>query len=73
MNCIHCGRVLEKDEIALHKRLINRGATQHLCLSCLAKYFSCTEEVLKDKIAYFRQIGCLLFTMGPDFTGESIE
>ena len=61
MTCIHCGRSLTDDEIALHKRLINRGAKEHLCLSCLARFFSCSEDVLHDKIAYFRSIGCMLF------------
>lgn len=61
MQCIHCGRPLTDDEIALHKRLINRGAEHFLCLSCLAEYFRCTEEMLRDKIDYFRSIGCLLF------------
>ena len=61
MQCIHCGRPLTGDEAALHKRLINRGAESFLCLSCLAEYFRCTEEMLRDKIDYFRSIGCLLF------------
>ena len=61
MQCIHCGRPLTGDEIALHKRLINRGAESFLCLSCLAEYFRCTEDMLRDKIDHFRSIGCLLF------------
>ena len=59
--CKQCGRPLSADEVALHKRLINRGATEHLCLTCLAGFFTCTEDLLRDKIDYFRSIGCLLF------------
>ena len=62
MDCKQCGRALTGDEIALHKRMIHRGAKEHLCLSCMAAYFSCTEDLLREKIAYFRRIGCLLFT-----------
>ena len=64
MNCKQCGRLLGNDEIALHKRMIHRGATEHLCLSCMARYFGCSEDILMDKIAYFKRIGCLLFTDG---------
>lgn len=66
MDCMQCGRALHGDEIALHKRMINRGAKAHLCLTCLSKYFGCSEDVLRDKIAYFRQIGCKLF----DYSAE---
>ena len=59
--CKQCGRTLTADEIALHKRLINRGAKEHLCLSCLAGFYSCSEKLLMDKIDYFRSIGCQLF------------
>ncbi len=59
--CKQCGRELTADEIGLHKRMINRGATEHLCLTCLAEFFDCSEEVLQKKIVHFRNMGCLLF------------
>lgn len=59
--CKQCAAPLTADEIALHKRLIHRGATSFFCLKCMADYFGCEEKVLQDKIAYFRSIGCLLF------------
>ena len=59
--CKQCGRELTDDEIGLHKRMINRGATEHLCLTCLAGFFSCSEELLQKKIAHFRSMGCRLF------------
>ena len=61
LTCITCGRPLEKDEVALTKKLINRGATQHLCIDCLAKKFEVTREDLEKKIEEFRQMGCTLF------------
>ena len=59
--CVKCGRRLEKDEIALTKKLINRGAESFWCLSCLARHFEVSEEVLKAKIIEFREMGCTLF------------
>ena len=61
LTCITCGRPLEKDEVALTKMLINRGATQYLCIDCLAKKFEVTREDLERKIEEFRQMGCTLF------------
>ncbi|MDY4517881.1 MAG: hypothetical protein SPE01_04535 [Candidatus Spyradocola sp.] len=61
LTCITCGRPLEKDEVALTKKLINRGATQYLCIDCLAKKFEVTREDLEKKIEEFRQMGCTLF------------
>ena len=61
LTCIACGRPLEKDEVALTKKLINRGATQDLCIDCLAKKFEVTREDLEKKIEELRQMGCTLF------------
>ena len=30
--CKQCGRILTKDEIGLHKKLYNRGATSYFCI-----------------------------------------
>ena len=60
--CVNCERDLTTNEIGLHKRLINKGATSDfMCISCLAKYFGCTEELLREKIAHYRNQGCVLF------------
>lgn len=59
--CAGCGRPLTKDEIALTKKLVNRGAESFLCLSCLAEKFGVSEELLMEKIVQFRQMGCTLF------------
>ena len=61
MNCMKCGRALEDDEIALHRKLINRGAKEFMCLDCLAAYYATTVERLRDMIRRFRADGCTLF------------
>ena len=60
-SCTACGRELTPDEIALTKKLVSRGAESFLCLSCLAKKFAVSEELLREKIDQFRQMGCTLF------------
>ncbi len=61
IRCTGCGSALTKDEIALHKKLVNRGATEFLCIRCLASHFSVDVESLYGKIAQFRLTGCTLF------------
>ena len=59
--CMKCGKTLTYDEIGIHKKMINRGATQFFCLACLAAYTGSTEERLRERIEHFRKQGCLLF------------
>ena len=59
--CSQCGRPLGTDEVALTKKMINRGAERFYCLSCLADHFEVTEEILRMKIREFREMGCTLF------------
>jgi uncharacterized protein YlaI len=61
MNCKVCGKSVTYDETGLTKKLIDRGATQFLCLSCLAKMFDVSESRLKEKTEEYRRAGCLLF------------
>ena len=58
-----CGRKLRTDEIAMHKKIISRESESFMCLSCLSKHFKVPEEKLREKIAYFKKIGCTLFFM----------
>lgn len=60
--CKKCGKELLGDEIALHKRMIGRGEESFFCISCLADFFGCTEELLVKKIEHFKKSGCLLFS-----------
>ena len=59
--CMQCGRELTGDEIGLHKKMINRGSTEFLCITCLAGVYHCEESLLERKIEQFRAQGCMLF------------
>ena len=60
-HCLACGRLLTADEIAVTKKLINRGAARFYCVDCLAAYFEVSPADIRERIAYFRQMGCTLF------------
>ena len=59
--CQGCGCRLAADERAIYRRLISRAASRFLCIDCLAKRFGCTRELIEEKIAYYKSIGCNLF------------
>ena len=59
--CKTCGREVNRDEIGLTKKLINRGATEFLCMTCLAEKFDMTEAECQTLIDHFRSAGCHLF------------
>ena len=60
--CMRCGAGLTGDEIALHKKMISRGAEEFWCLDCLAAECSTTREKLERLIAFYHRTGiCTLF------------
>ena len=59
--CMKCGRILTDDEIGIHKKMINRGAKEFFCLTCLAEFTNSTEDRLRERIEHFRKQGCSLF------------
>ena len=59
--CKKCGKILIPDEIAMTKKLINRGTTVYYCTDCLAEAFDVKREDIEAKIQYFKDIGCTLF------------
>lgn len=59
--CNKCGKPLEKDEIALHRKLFNRGATSFMCIDCIGGYLDVPRETLERKIEEFKKMGCTLF------------
>ena len=61
LKCKFCGEILEKDWIALNKKLIRRDLKEFLCLNCLADDFDCTVTDLQYKIEEFKNQGCSLF------------
>ena len=59
---MNCDKELLSDEIAIYKKLVNRGAESYLCIDCLAEYFKCSRKAIEDKIDYYRKSGeCTLF------------
>jgi hypothetical protein len=60
--CIKCGRPLVPDDSGAHKKFINRGASLFFCISCLSVYLGVSEELVREKIEYFRKTGCTLFS-----------
>ena len=61
MKCKSCARELLADEIAIYKRLINRGAAEFECKECLAKTLKLSVEDIDRKIDFFKRHGCTLF------------
>lgn len=61
VNCKKCRRLLTHDEIALYKRMVSRGASEFLCLTCFSEYFGVSEGILREKIDIFKEAGCSLF------------
>lgn len=60
--CPRCGALLTGDEIALHRKLISRAATEYFCLDCLAQHCSATRAQLQSLIDYYHRTGvCTLF------------
>lgn len=59
--CMNCGKELTYNEIGAHKKFINRGSTQFLCLNCLAKKLDVAPIVIEHKIEEFKKQGCTLF------------
>lgn len=59
--CAACGRLLTHDEVAVTKKLINRGATTFYCVDCLARRFEVQPTDIEERIRHFKQTGCTLF------------
>lgn len=60
--CYYCSKQVDKDVVALNKKLLGHYTKRVLCLTCLAEYIGCTEEVLLNRIKELKEIGCTLFT-----------
>ena len=59
--CKECGSLLTALDIGATKKLINKGATEFLCIPCLAKRFGVEEDLIHQKIKEWREQGCMLF------------
>ncbi len=61
--CVSCGRLLTRDEMGLHRKLVNRAADSFYCISCNAEQFGVTAALLEEKIRQFKEMGCTLFDL----------
>ena len=60
--CRSCGAPLLSDDLAIYRKLVNRGAEDFLCIGCLADYFKVPRETIEERIRYYRESGeCTLF------------
>ncbi len=60
--CYVCGKEnLSKNEIGLHKKLLNKDARTFYCLDCLAEHLEVETEFLLIKIEEFKEQDCKLF------------
>ena len=60
--CKSCGKILTNDAIGIYKKMVNRCATEFLCISCLALKFECEVSLIEKKIQQFKELGCALFS-----------
>ena len=59
--CKVCNVELNKDTVALNKKMFGRNIAEFECLDCLADRFDCSVEDLLIKIEEFKEEGCALF------------
>ncbi|NBJ16965.1 MAG: hypothetical protein FNP40_15700 [Dehalobacter sp. 4CP] len=60
--CYVCGKEdLNKNEMGLNKKLLNKGAKTFYCLDCLSEYLEVDAEFLLAKVEEFKEQGCTLF------------
>ena len=60
--CLACSKKkLDKDTIAINKKLLSVDVKSFYSMECLADYLGCTVDDLLDKIEEFKDEGCTLF------------
>ncbi len=62
INCVACFKEnLDKDTIALNRKLLGKDIEKFYCLDCLADFLNVTVDELLEKIEEFKEEGCELF------------
>jgi len=64
VKCYLCEAEIDKNIIALNKKLLGRKITRFYCLNCLAEYLEVTPDELLARIEDFKAQGCKLFDGG---------
>ena len=59
--CKKCNKELTSTDIGATQKFIDRGASEFLCVGCIAEKFKVSEEYMLEKIAVLRRHGCVLF------------
>jgi len=60
--CYVCGKYdLNRNEVGLTKKLLDKDSKHFYCLDCLAEYLEVDTELLLAKVEDFKEQGCLLF------------
>lgn len=60
--CMKCGKKLESDEIALHRKLFGMASRKFMCLDCQAEYNRVDRARLEKVIEMYHKSGtCVLF------------
>lgn len=60
--CFSCGKTdIERDVVALNKKLRGENIDQIFCLTCFAESLEVTADELLTKIDEFKEQGCKLF------------
>lgn len=59
--CSGCDKIITSDEVALSKKLINRGTKDFFCINCLSEFFNVSQTNLENKIVYYKKFGRTLF------------
>lgn len=59
--CYYCEMKLEKDDVALCKKLLGKKIKQYFCRRHLAEVLDTDIDTLTEKIEQFKEEGCTLF------------
>ncbi|MCL1866364.1 MAG: hypothetical protein FWF82_03025 [Oscillospiraceae bacterium] len=60
--CFKCGVPLKGYDSAIYRKLVNKLATDFMCIPCLSKHFGCEESAIYAQIEFFKEKGtCGLF------------
>ena len=51
-NCKECGADIHAEDIAIHRKLIDRGADTFFCIDCLAGKLGCRRSNIEELIEY---------------------
>lgn len=61
-SCYVCGKeALNKNEVGLTKKLLDKESKIYYCLDCLAEYLEVDTEFLLEKVEELKEQGCKLF------------